>query len=100
MVSPDILEYRKQYETDWWIKFIQDKKPTWIIERQPIHNSGYPDGNLRYKLNKQNQKYFLDSYDLIRHFEYNDMKNSNKEFFSALYEFGKTSDFYLYKHKY
>ena len=100
LVSPDILEYRKQYETDWWIKFIQDKKPTWIIERQPIHNSGYPDGNLRYKLNKQNQKYFLDSYDLIRHFEYNDMKNSNKEFFSALYEFGKTSDFYLYKHKY
>jgi hypothetical protein len=36
LVSPEILDYRGRGDSAWWIDFVRDKRPTWIVERSPM----------------------------------------------------------------
>lgn len=97
LVSPDILSFRNSENPDWWIDFVRATHPTWIVERSPIHISGFPDSTNEAGFSIEDRDYFTKNYDLIVHYSYTEFRSQNFGPLSGLYSLGSDSDYYLYR---
>lgn len=96
LASPRVLPYRKDIENkNWWFDFIQGEKPTFILERKPIHDGSDVDGG--YVLNLSERGWFNQTYALQNHYQYDAYLNINRGLFTPLLRLGSHSDYYLYR---
>lgn len=96
LASPRVLPYRQDITNEnWWFDFIQGEKPTFILERKPIHDGGAADGG--YILNTSEQDWFNQAYALQNHYQYDEYLSINRGLFTPLLKLGSHSDYYLYR---
>jgi hypothetical protein len=99
LVSPDILTYRRLGNPDWWIEFVRDKRPTWIIERSPVHRAGTPYDTFEEGFTARDREEFALAYELERHFVYDSYLKANRSIMTPVYLLGGHSDYYVYRRK-
>lgn len=97
LVSPDIRAFRHPENPDWWIDFVKEKRPTWIVERSPIHASGFPDATSELGFSSNDRDFFNVNYELVLHYVYDDFRDANAGPLMGIYSLGSHSDYYLYR---
>lgn len=97
LVSPDILKYRNPENLDWWMDFVIEHRPTWIVERSPIHAQGTPDATRPEGFTAAERVDFNTLYDLNHTFNYREYLERSLGVMSPIYMLGSHSDYYLYR---
>ena len=96
LASPRVLPYRKDIDNqNWWFDFAEGEKPTFILERKPIHDGGPADGG--YVLSASEREWFNQNYALQNHYRYDAYLSVNRGLFTPLLRLGSHSDYYLYR---
>ncbi len=95
LVSPKIFKYRNQKNNRWWLDFIEENKPTFIVDRKNIFKGFSQDG--KYNLNDNEIIWFRENYELVKEYNYHKFINSNLGIFQSFYLLGNHSDYFLYK---
>jgi len=94
ITSPVVTEYRSNYGPAWWIRFIHDRTPTFLLERDHILANRTLDG---YDLSTDEQAWFATHYALVRVFTYEPdrLRSARLMLFAA--RLGSARDYYLYR---
>lgn len=91
LASPLVTEYWEKYGLKWWINYVKDKKPTFLVERSVD----------AFGLSLQEKEWFDGNYSLVKEFHYNlkDYPSVNfiDQFVSKIFRMGFNSVFYIYK---
>ena len=95
--SPEILKYRNKNNIRWWLDFIEDKRPTFILDRSNIYNGYSHDGE--YSLTDAELKWFLRNYNLVKKYNYHTHVSNYSGSLESFYKLGNHSDYFLYKKK-
>lgn len=90
LVSPSVTAYMRKYKKDWWINYIKDKKPDFIVEGERDYMSTLPDDKKRY---------FDDNYQLIKKFSYRHEDYYFNPFVVKILKFGTMGDYFVFKKK-
>ena len=94
--SPEIHKYRKMYKNKrWWLDFIEDKKPTFILDRSDIYGGYSHDGE--YTLNASELKWFKQNYIKVKEYNYHKYVEKYSGSFEAFYKLGNHAPYFLYK---
>ncbi|MDO8490192.1 MAG: hypothetical protein Q7S47_02125 [bacterium] len=96
LASPRVTEYRKKYGPKWWIIYIQDIQPTFLVERSHIKEYKTLDG---YTLTDDEKKYFDSHYSLVKVFTYNPKNFTSNQFVLTILSHGLAADYYVFKKK-
>lgn len=96
LASPRIINYRIEHQNHWWINFVMDETPTFIIDRMPIHLLKITGDGI-YKLSDEQYKWFMNSYVLEASFNYNEYLEKNKTSLYSIYKLGSSANYFLYK---
>jgi hypothetical protein len=94
LISRPVIEYRERYGQAWWINFVKDKQPTYIIE------SSYIIANLthdEYPLSPAEMDWFHAHYDLVAHFHYDPNAYATNELERKILRLGTHSDYLLFR---
>ena len=97
MASPKIRKYRKKGVNNWWINFIKNEKPTYIINRADLNDDKF--SNSAAILSKSELEWFKKNYFKVKSFDY---KNHVKNFggaFKEFYNLGSHPSYHLFKLK-
>ncbi len=62
-----IVEYRLKYGQQWWIRFLQSEKPTFLFERSQIETYSNAWG---YTMTDDEKAWFERNYELVKKFEF------------------------------
>jgi hypothetical protein len=96
--SPEILKYRNiKNNRRWWLNFIQDKMPTFILDRNDIRSGYSHDGE--YSLNEDEINWFKANYELVSNYNYQDYVKKYAGSLVKFYEHGNHANYFLYKKK-
>ena len=95
--SQEIRNYRDKNNNRWWLDFIEDKRPTFILDRSNIFDGFSHDGE--YKLSKSELIWFKENYDLVRKYNYHSFVEKFSGSLEAFYKMGNHSSYFLYKIK-
>ena len=96
--SPEIHQYRKMYKNKrWWLDFIEEKKPTFILDRSEVYRGYSHDGE--YSLTAQEIKWFKEHYDKVKEYKYHEYVKKYSGSFEAFYKLGNHAPYFLYKLK-
>ncbi len=94
--SPEILKYRNQKNNHrWWLDFIENKLPNFIVDRSNVLNGYSHDGE--YKLTKSEIEWFKNNYTLVKNYNYHEYVETYSGSLNSFYKLGNHSDYYLYK---
>lgn len=99
LVSPDVLDYHRRAGSKWWIAFVHDKKPTYIVDRFPIHAGGLPEGVSKDDFGETARAEWNARYEMVRHFVYADYLRATRSVLTPLYRLGGHSDYYVFRRK-
>ncbi len=92
--SPLILHYRDLYQTPWWIRFVEDAQPDWIIQREHFKEFTTYQG---YILNETEQRWFLDQYHLVAEISYQPQDFTTQPFLVRLLSMGSADSYLIYE---
>ena len=94
--SAEILSFRKnKSDNRWWLNFIEEKNPTFILDRNNIYDGFSYDG--KYNLKDSEIKWFVKNYKLIKKYNYDEFLNKYSGIFKPFYRLGSHADYYLFK---
>jgi hypothetical protein len=94
LASPAVTQYRAQYGTHWWLRFVEDRSPTFLLERQPLPDGGTLDG---YFLSADEKAFFDRHYRAVETFHYEPHSLRRSRVLGDIAAFGSASDYYLYQ---
>jgi hypothetical protein len=101
LTSPQITDYISEYGKKWWIEFLEDMRPTFLLERSHIVENKTLQG---YELPPMEKEWFHNNYELIHVFKFDPEtyieKGRSIGILSDIKRFligGTRSDFYLYR---
>lgn len=97
LVDPDILTYLKPGNSRWWIQFIRDKQPTYVVERSPVHKGALPEGITEGGFTRADREEWAATYELAHRFVYVEYLHANRNVLTPLYRLGGHSDYYVYR---
>ena len=63
----------------WWLDFIEENKPTFIVDRKNIFKGFSKDG--KFNLNDNEIIWFRENYELVKEYNYHKFINNNLNFF-------------------
>lgn len=89
-----VLHYRDLYQTLWWIRFVEDAKPDWIVQREHMENFTTYQG---YTLNEPEQKWFLDNYHLVVKITYRPQDFTSQPLLVRLLSMGSADSYLIYE---
>jgi hypothetical protein len=95
LVTPLVTAYRERFKGRWWVNFLIDYRPDFLVERSPILQYLTLDG---YKLNDGEVRWFNGHYVLLNQFHYDPNRYVTNNILLAILAFGTASDYYLYKY--
>ena len=94
LVSPLVLDYRIRYGGAWWMAFLKQKRPDWLVERVNAPEHITMDG---VHLSPQDANWFDAHYTLVRHFHYSPENYVHNPFLLDLMKNGTHADYYVYR---
>jgi hypothetical protein len=94
LASPDVTRYRQSYGARWWIRFVTDRHPTFLVEREHIIEHRTLDG---YMLSPDEQHWFDRHYVLVREFHYDPDALRASRLLARLARLGSARTYRLYK---
>ncbi|GEM_PF-735983 len=99
--SPQIADYIREYGKEWWILFVEEARPTYLLERSHIVEYKTLQG---YELSPIEKEWFDDNYELVHVFKFDpDAYIKGSSSLGILADLkrslisGTGSDFYLYR---
>jgi len=95
--SQEIRYYRDRNNDRWWLDFIEDKRPTFILDRSNLFDGFSHDGE--YKFSKSELIWFKENYELVRKYNYHSFVEKFSGSLEAFYKMGNHSSYFLYKIK-
>jgi hypothetical protein len=93
LVSPLVITYRSQYGPRWYMEFLRQKHPTWIVERDYFYDHITMD---EYHLTPEEILWFNAHYQLVRHFHYSPAGYLHPGLLLRLMKNGTHADYYVY----
>ena len=96
--SPEIHRYRKMYKNKrWWLDFIEEIKPTFLLDRSDIYGGYSHDGE--YSLTPSEVKWFKENYIQVKEYKYHDYVKKYSGSLESYYKLGNHAPYFLYKQK-
>lgn len=95
LVSPLVLEYRTQYGPAWYMEFLKQKHPDWLVERGYFYKHTTMDN---VHLSPEDLRWFEANYSLVRHFHYSASNYLNPGWLLKLMKNGTHDDYYVYRY--
>jgi len=92
--TPEITKFMRQYTEKWWIRFVQEKRPTFLIQRSHILNFRTYQG---YQLNKKESRWFQENYELVKEFHYDPANYYKNEILLRILNLGSACSYYIFK---
>jgi hypothetical protein len=94
LAAPVVTEYRKRYKERWFIQFLQQRHPDWLLERAPMLEHRTLDG---YVMAPEEREWFDAHYKMVEQFDYRpeDYYRSSKVLRLLA---GKNGSYYLYRY--
>lgn len=74
LISPIVVEYRKRYGAKWWIKFVKDYKPNFIIKRSAELEENILFGSNHPLIPLEDKQWFNDNYAIVYKNEFSQKK--------------------------
>jgi hypothetical protein len=93
LVSPLVVDYREAYKRRWWMEFVQDATPDWIVQRGHFRNYVTYQG---YKLDDRERKWFLRNYELVKEFRYQVTDYASNPILVKLLSLGEADDYLVF----
>jgi hypothetical protein len=93
LVSPLVLNYRLQYGGAWWMEFLKQKHPDWLVERTYVYEHITMDG---VHLSPEDTLWFDTHYKLVRHFHYSPANYLHAGLLLKMMKNGTHDDYYVY----
>jgi hypothetical protein len=94
ITSPRVTAYRTKYGPRWWIRFVEDFGPTFVLERDDMLAHRTFDG---YQLTADEQAWFAARYSLVRVFTYEPDRLRPPGLMRFAARLGSARDYYLYR---
>lgn len=94
LVSRKVTDYRIQYGSGWWISFLRDVRPVFLVERPHLRDSVTFEGT---RLSPSEVEWFRAHYELVETFRYSDYLRSAPTWLLPLLRRGSAVDYDLYR---
>jgi hypothetical protein len=94
ITSPLVTTYRSRFGSRWWIYFVQNVRPTFLLERDHIVAHQTLDG---YQLTGDEQAWFDANYSLVRVFRYEPDRLRPPGLMRFAARLGSAREYYLYR---
>jgi hypothetical protein len=94
VTSPLVTSYRLKFGPHWWIRFVEDLGPTFLLERDHILAHRTLDG---YELSLDEQASLAGRYSLVRVFRYEPDRLRPPGLMRFAARLGSARDYYLYR---
>jgi hypothetical protein len=94
VASPVITEYRRLYGSRWWIRFVQDKSPTFLLEREPMREFVTYDA---YRLTRDEREWFERNYAMVREFRYDARSLRHSPLLGRISSLSEAATYLLYQ---
>ena len=98
LTSSKIINYHISNKNDWWLTFIKEESPDFILDRGAVHNGLSIDGAK--SLSNKELSWFLNNYVLVRSFVYDEYLNASHSIFTPFYRLGSSTNYYLYRKRF
>ncbi len=93
LVSPLVVHYRDVYRSRWWMEFVQDATPDWIVQRGHFREYVTYQG---YQLDDNERKWFLKHYELAKEFQYQMEDFTGNPVLLSLLTLGEADDYLVF----
>jgi hypothetical protein len=94
ITSPRVTAYRTKYGPRWWIRFVEDFGPTFLLERDHMLTHRTFDG---YELSPDEQAWLTAHYSLVHVFTYEPDRLRRPGLMRFAARLGSARDYYLYR---
>jgi hypothetical protein len=92
--SPLVMHYRNLYKTPWWMRFVEQVKPDWIVQRAQFATFTTYQG---YTLTQEERGWFLENYHLEIIESYRPLDYTSNPLLLRFLEMGTADDYYIYE---
>ncbi len=92
--SPLVVHYRTLYRGPWWIRFVEQVNPDWIVQREKFSTFTTYQG---YTLIDDEQRWFLENYHLVEKTSYRPEDYTSNPLLVKFLKMGTTDDYYIYE---
>lgn len=93
LVTPQVVNYRRAYDQRWWMEFVMDFQPDWIIQRGHILEGATYQG---YRLSGDEQDWFEQNYNLAASFSFKPEQYAKRSFLIQLLTLGEADDYFVF----
>jgi hypothetical protein len=94
VATPSVTSHRRAYGSRWWIRFVQEKLPTFLLEREPMREFVTLDG---YTLSDEERAWFERHYTLVRVFRYDPRSLRASTVLGRIASLGDAVPYFLYQ---
>ena len=96
LASPEIKKYREKDKNNrWWLDFIEEKKPTFILDRSNLYGDFSHDGE--YTMSSSERIWFKNNYKLVKEYNYHNYVEQYSGSLEQFYKLGNHAPYFLYK---
>jgi hypothetical protein len=95
LVSPVVLAYIRSHGRNWWMSFVRDSWPDWIVDRHDFRVSRMTDS--WYQLSEPEQRCLLARYELVRVFHYDPHDYAPNRLALRVLQMGSHGNYYVYR---
>ena len=96
LASPEIKKYREKDKNNrWWLDFIEEKKPTFILDRSNLYGDYSHDGE--YTMSSSERIWFKNNYKLVKEYNYHNYVRQYSGSLEQFYKLGNHAPYFLYK---
>ncbi|MGC2163676.1 MAG: hypothetical protein WA634_17340 [Silvibacterium sp.] len=93
LVSTLVIDYRVRYGGAWWMDFLKQEHPTWLVERNYVVRHVTIDN---VHLSPADSLWFDTHYKLVRHFHYSAANYLHRGLLLRIMKNGTHDDYYVY----
>lgn len=93
LISPLVVRYRTRYGGAWYMNFLRQERPTWLVERAYMTRHLTMDG---VQLSSTDARWFDSHYALARRFHYAPANYLHPGLLLRLMKHGTHDDYYVY----
>jgi hypothetical protein len=94
LASPSVTKYKVAYGPRWWVPFVRDMSPTFLLERDEMLGYQTHDG---YQLSSDERDWFRRHYRLVRVFTYDPSALRSSPALRYIAGLGSAGDYLLYQ---
>ena len=94
IVSPEVTRFRKRFGLGWWVRFVEFKRPTFLVEREHMLSYKTSDG---YPLSREERAWFDRNYELIHKTSYLPEAVLSNPLLQRIAKMGSSSPYFVYR---